>query len=488
MKKCLLTAAAVVLSAAAFISKPIKADAMAQARTWNVYVTETGYFYGTLEPRLKRIYNAHGMLMVEKKSRLISRFDIDAKLGFTNDDEKVTAEEGSIVAAAFAYDHPALVARVNETSTDIIIDELATNQVLQQAAGVAASAAGKEKSEKVKIYHDYIVNHVEYISNAANKQIAYGALIDKAAVCEGYARAFATICHMGNVECILQYGRSMGMDHAWNLVLLQDDEWYEVDTTWDDNGDDYPPAYDNFLKTYQQMENHYHIHYNESATDFAGYYRGFSTLPVAAGTKYAFSSAAPETATENNETSANNGTENQNNTDSDVENMSVPENTANSTNVPSQNTAANSVVNPTAVSDFYSGEHVANSGEIVTLNETGATIVKGSGNSVPSYVTVCLDRYYEVTEIGDGAYSGNSSLKSITIPKTVKKIGAKAFYNCKNLKKIKFAGKKVNKIGAKAFGNIGKKATISIPKKVYDKYVKLLKKSKPVKGIKYKKK
>ncbi|WP_026664491.1 leucine-rich repeat protein [Butyrivibrio sp. FC2001] len=70
----------------------------------------------------------------------------------------------------------------------------------------------------------------------------------------------------------------------------------------------------------------------------------------------------------------------------------------------------------------------------------------------------------------------------------MKKIGRKAFADCTNLRKVKFVGKKVKKIGKKAFWNIDKKATVKIPKKVYDKYVKLIKKSKPTKGMKYKKK
>ncbi|WP_196805801.1 leucine-rich repeat domain-containing protein [Butyrivibrio sp. WCD2001] len=486
MKKCLLTAAAVVLSAAAFISRPIKADAMANARTWNTYAVETGYYYEQLDPKLKEYYRVRGQIIAETGNGWPFAYQIDEKMGITDEQYGISNEDCNISRNAYEMDHPALFSRVNSNNTAMIVDADAVNATLNQAAGIAASVAGCEDNEKVRVLHDHLVNNCSYVSNATNKQVAYGALVEGGAVCEGYARAFALLCHMSNVECVLQYGRSMGMDHAWNLVKLQDGEWYEVDATWDDNGDGYPPAYDNFLKTYQQMENHYHVHYNGSATDVTAYYRGLIP-PVANGTKYALSSSATETtAAEGGVAADDDSMEQQNNAVSEGGPESAQGNTANSTNVPSQNTAAKSVVNPTAVSDFYSGEHVAVSGETIVVNGTEAAIVKGSGNSIPSYVAVGEYRY-EVTEISDGAYSNNSSLKSVTIPKNVRKIGAKAFYNCRNLKKIKFAGKKVNKIGTKAFGNIGKRATASIPKKVYDKYVKLLKKSKPVKGIKYKK-
>ncbi|WP_196805238.1 leucine-rich repeat domain-containing protein [Butyrivibrio sp. AD3002] len=494
MKKCLLTAAAVVLLAAAFISKPIKADAMAQARTWNSYLLQTGYFYEQLSPRLKRAYRAYTALMVERQSTFsIQSADINTKLGITDDGELFSGEELGIIAEAVDYDHPALISRINDSHNDIIIDSSAMDDVLGQAAGIAATVSGREDNEKVKAFHDSLVNTITYSSSAPNARNAYGSLIDKKCVCVGYTDALSLLCHMCNIESIPQYGKGFGGEHVWNIVRLQDGEWYEVDCTWDDQGDGNEPWYEYFLKTKTFMDSSYHEHYDGQTVDEFGYYYCL-TLPIANGTKYALTSSTPETsstessgsATENNGSAANNSTEQQNITELDIATEQARSDTANNANDPSQNTAANSVVNPTAVSDFYSGGHVAVSGETIVVNGTEAAIVKGSGNSIPSYVAVGEYRY-EVTEISDGAYSNNSSLKSVTIPKNVRKIGAKAFYNCRNLKKIKFAGKKVNKIGTKAFGNIGKKATASIPKKVYDKYVKLLKKSKPVKGIKYKK-
>jgi hypothetical protein len=53
-------------------------------------------------------------------------------------------------------------------------------------------------------------------------------------------------------------------------------------------------------------------------------------------------------------------------------------------------------------------------------------------------------------------------------------IGKKAFYGCKNLKKITIKTKKLTKktVGAKAFGNIYKKPKVKVPaskKKLYKK-------------------
>jgi len=52
--------------------------------------------------------------------------------------------------------------------------------------------------------------------------------------------------------------------------------------------------------------------------------------------------------------------------------------------------------------------------------------------SIPA--TVTADNIsYDVTAIADTAFSGNTSLTAIHIPASIKKVGAKAFYNCKKL-------------------------------------------------------
>ena len=54
---------------------------------------------------------------------------------------------------------------------------------------------------------------------------------------------------------------------------------------------------------------------------------------------------------------------------------------------------------------------------------------------------VVIEAEYEgkpVTEIAKDAFNGNSQLSTITIPSSIKKIGAGAFGDCKNLKSVEF--------------------------------------------------
>lgn len=79
-----------------------------------------------------------------------------------------------------------------------------------------------------------------------------------------------------------------------------------------------------------------------------------------------------------------------------------------------------------------------------------------------------------VTAIDSSAFSGCSKAASATVGKNVTKIGSKAFYNCKKLKKITIKSAKLKSVGAKAFKGIAKKASIKVPKSKLKAYKKLL--------------
>jgi hypothetical protein len=94
--------------------------------------------------------------------------------------------------------------------------------------------------EKELAIHDYLVNTVNYDYSTVipeESYTLYGALILNSAVCQGYADAFAYLCALVDIECILVVGStdSNGQDisHAWNQVYL-DGDYYFVDVTWDD--------------------------------------------------------------------------------------------------------------------------------------------------------------------------------------------------------------------------------------------------------------
>ena len=101
---------------------------------------------------------------------------------------------------------------------------------------------------------------------------------------------------------------------------------------------------------------------------------------------------------------------------------------------------------------------------------------KKTSRTIPSTVTLKGIKC-QVTSIAAKAFKGDTKIKTVVIPATVRKIGKEAFAKCKNLKKItiKTAYLSSKKVGAKAFKGIHAKATIKVPKKQKKAYQKLLK-------------
>ena len=115
--------------------------------------------------------------------------------------------------------------------------------------------------DKEKYIHDYLVDTIKYNQAVAANPItngnvhqaldAYGALIGKSAVCEGYAKAFQYLCYTVGINA----NQVHGVGHEWNVVRL-DGEWYQIDVTWDDpiaSGGGDMKTYDFFNLTTKQM-------------------------------------------------------------------------------------------------------------------------------------------------------------------------------------------------------------------------------------------
>ena len=97
---------------------------------------------------------------------------------------------------------------------------------------------GRNDYDKVVTIHDFITDTVEYEDSGSELQYtAAGALLNRKAVCAGYALLFYRMCKEAKipVNFISGYGMDWGGigTHGWNIVRLGD-KWYNVDVTWDD--------------------------------------------------------------------------------------------------------------------------------------------------------------------------------------------------------------------------------------------------------------
>lgn len=148
-------------------------------------------------------------------------------------------------------------------------------QIYDNAKDALSYIVSDEMSEYEKVHaiYDYIIYNVRYDHDCANAEDKYvsgnlslnekmkyygyyleGIFLNKFykkdmhAVCDGKSKAFVLMCGIEGITAVRISGKasSDGKNpggHAWNKVLLDlngtgDKEWYFVDTTWGDVGDD----------------------------------------------------------------------------------------------------------------------------------------------------------------------------------------------------------------------------------------------------------
>lgn len=93
--------------------------------------------------------------------------------------------------------------------------------------------------EKIRYVNNYLIDNTQYdISAGNNVYNIYGTLVEKKAVCEGYARTCKYILDDLGIPCIIACGiaknsQNVTESHAWNYVQI-DGAWYALDVTWND--------------------------------------------------------------------------------------------------------------------------------------------------------------------------------------------------------------------------------------------------------------
>lgn len=104
---------------------------------------------------------------------------------------------------------------------------------------IAEQTAGMSKYESELFFHDWIALNTSYDDEDeyVHNHDAFGAIMTGIAVCESYTRAMQALLNKKGIENYTVSGTSKGEGHTWNVVKLDDGQWYQVDVTWDDQGD-----------------------------------------------------------------------------------------------------------------------------------------------------------------------------------------------------------------------------------------------------------
>lgn len=111
----------------------------------------------------------------------------------------------------------------------------------QKALALISLAKNKSTDYgKEKVLHDNLIKLCSYDINAAEKPdaypdsySAYGALVNKKSVCQGYAQAMKLLLSSAGVKSLYISGEAKGGSHAWNMVDIGG-HWRYLDATFDD--------------------------------------------------------------------------------------------------------------------------------------------------------------------------------------------------------------------------------------------------------------
>lgn len=114
-----------------------------------------------------------------------------------------------------------------------------TADMLVSARKLLGGAAGMNANYYCQLFiHDSLCKDCSYDDNAQNGSNAYGALVEKKALCMGYSYAYKLLLDMSGFDSTVVAGvahneLSGEAKHMWNAVKTEG-KWYHTDVTWDD--------------------------------------------------------------------------------------------------------------------------------------------------------------------------------------------------------------------------------------------------------------
>ncbi|WP_022760841.1 leucine-rich repeat domain-containing protein [Butyrivibrio sp. AD3002] len=321
-------------------------------------------------------------------------------------------------AYAYAFDHPATFVDYNK---GISADKGA--KTLSKAASIAASVSGSTRFEIALGLYDKVMAAVSYDRNGVNgAQSAYEALVLGKAACTGYAASYKLLCDLRDIPCYMVTGTASNAGgserHAWNIIQLDDGEWYEVDATWDDSlgRHDFFGLTTKQMKSYKVANQHTtHIRDTVATADVSGSDMVtfkkeleviYGTIPTANGTQYRY---------------------------------------------------GNVFVEKDGLT-YYITSKSKKTARLIGISDKK----KNKKAEIKLETVTFKGKKYKITEIGKGALKG-AKAKSVTLGANLKSIGDEAFSECRNLKTIKIKSKKLTYVGENAFYGTPEKAKYNFP-------------------------
>ncbi len=391
----------------------------------------------------------------------------------------------------------------------------------QQRAGEVLDELGlegKNEYEIVEGIYDYITANVEYDREHVYdddyllQYTAYAALLDRTAVCQGYANLFYYLCRECGVSARLIPGTGGGEPHAWNIARING-VYYNADSTWD--ADLGKGRYLYFLRSEQNFSRDhirdaeyrteaFYAAYPMSATDWTdrdepGDIPCPTRMPQATDAGAAATQTPdipdepePSWPTAETETPPEPAGDEPSTTGGMSNTPDPVAPTLVSTEIPTAAPAAVFTVLPAAIPTAAStaapvaatsagknaegtGDEPGGSAQIrkgtmtyQRLKSGEAELIRDSSKktsvTIPSTVKDGSGKKYKVVSVGREVYRNKKKLKKVTVGKNVRSIKSRAFYGCKNLKTVRIKSGKFT-AGSGAFKKTGRTVTYYLQKK-----------------------
>ena len=208
------------------------------------------YYYNTLTDNQKKIY----VSVANAVKNFNTTFEL---IDYEYTDEATASKDIEIAVYRFLLDHPEVFYTNDKymisTSTNIFgtkisltfeylvssQEELDTkiNEVNGNIEKILSIVTDKNDKFNTELtIHDYIAKNVKYYEYEniddipINCHNIYGTLVEKSAVCDGFAKSMKLILNKCGIESIVVTGDLKNESHAWNLVKI-DNNWYNLDLT-----------------------------------------------------------------------------------------------------------------------------------------------------------------------------------------------------------------------------------------------------------------
>lgn len=214
------------------------------------------WFYQNLDSGLRPVYDAF-------REAAEDPFGAEAVpiLSESGEPESFAVSQINDVYQGFLYDHPEMfwltgtydyhvpenAGSGEQADAVAVIPFAGSREELETMKAEFADAAGKllsdipEKesdSEKAVLIYRNLIGDAQYEEEAlydpsfAAQHTAYGAILERRAVCDGFALAYKYLLNRKGIRCLVIPGTSEGEPHTWNTVFW-DGIWHECDPTWE---------------------------------------------------------------------------------------------------------------------------------------------------------------------------------------------------------------------------------------------------------------